>query len=57
MSEEIPQKLLEVLACPKCMGKIDYDQAGSRIVCSVCRLAYPVENGIPIMLPERAEKA
>jgi len=47
-------KLLDILACPKCKGpvKLEGDQ---KIVCSSCGLIYPVRDGIPIMLIDEAE--
>lgn len=52
----IKPELLEILACPKCKGKLVLDDAGEYLVCEACRLKYPVnEHGIPIMLIDRAE--
>lgn len=55
----IKPELLEILACPKCKGKVTPDEAGGAggyLVCERCRLKYPVnEQGIPIMLIDRAE--
>ncbi|MCK4491731.1 MAG: Trm112 family protein [Candidatus Altiarchaeales archaeon] len=48
------QKLLEILACPKCKG--DLELAGDSLTCSKCRLRYRIEDGIPIMLIDEAEK-
>ncbi len=56
MAKEIPKKLLDVLACPKCKGPLKYENAKSRLSCKKCRLAYRVEEGIPIMLVEEAEE-
>lgn len=53
---EINKKLLKVLACPKCKGNLSHEKAKSRLVCKKCRLAYRIEDGIPIMLAEEAEK-
>ncbi|MCX6799104.1 MAG: Trm112 family protein [Candidatus Diapherotrites archaeon] len=50
------KRLLEVLACPKCKGSLDYDKKNSRLLCKKCKLAYRIEGGIPIMLVEEAEK-
>ncbi len=48
----LDRELLEVLACPRCKGPVeDRDQW---VVCIRCALAYPVEDGIAVMLPERA---
>ena len=46
----LPKELLELLACPRCKGRIEYHREESRIVCPNCRLSYPVRDGIPIML-------
>jgi len=56
MAGELSKKLLDVLACPKCKGSLKYEKAKSRLVCKKCRLAYRVEDGIPIMLVEEAER-
>jgi len=56
MVEELSKKLLKVLACPKCKGGLKYEKAKQRLTCKKCRLAYRVEQGIPIMLVEEAEK-
>ena len=53
---EIDKKLLKVLACPKCKGNLKYEKAKQRLLCKKCRLAYRIEDGIPIMLVEEAEK-
>jgi hypothetical protein len=52
----ISEQLLEVLACPKCKGDIVYDRENDRIICEKCCLAYRVEDGIPVMLIEEADK-
>ena len=48
------KELLEILACPVCKGRVTL--ADGAIVCSSCRRKYPVRDGIPVMLPEEAEK-
>ena len=48
--------LLEILVCPLCKSKLTYDEADSVLICENDRLRYPIEDDIPIMLPERAEK-
>ncbi len=52
----VDKKLLEILACPKCKGELIYDKKKERLICKKCRLAYPIKDGIPIMLIEEAEK-
>ena len=49
----IDKKLLEILACPVC--KSDVILKDNKIVCTKCRRAYPIKEGIPIMLEEEAE--
>ncbi|MBN2067033.1 MAG: Trm112 family protein [Candidatus Diapherotrites archaeon] len=56
MAKEVPKRLLDVLACPKCKGSLKYDKPKHKLICNKCRLAYRVEDGIPIMLVEEAEK-
>jgi hypothetical protein len=50
----IDPKLLEILACPKCKGELDYQE--TRLVCHACGLAYPIRDDLPIMLIDEAEK-
>lgn len=50
----IDDKLLEILACPKCKGTIRLE--GDRLICDACKLAYPIREGIPVMLIDEAEK-
>ena len=50
------KELLDILACPQCKSKLEYDQEHSRLICHECRLAYRIEDDIPIMLIDEAEK-
>ena len=50
------KNLLEILACPVCKGELLYDRAGQELVCKFDRLAYPLVEGIPIMLESRARR-
>ncbi|WP_375458124.1 Trm112 family protein [uncultured Enterovirga sp.] len=50
----IDPKLLEILVCPLTKGRLDYDAAAQELVSRSARLAYPIRDGIPIMLPEEA---
>ena len=54
----IDKELLEILACPKCKGDIEYDEENQKLICLSpdCGLKYPVRDGIPIMLIDEAEK-
>lgn len=50
----IPPQLLELLVCPRCKGTLTYEPSAERLVCPACRVAYPVRDGIPIMLVDEA---
>lgn len=47
-------KLLEILVCPVTKGPLEYDRTAAELVSRQAGLAYPVRDGIPIMLPEEA---
>ena len=47
-------RLLEILVCPVTHGPLDYDRVKSELISRSARLAYPIRNGVPIMLPEDA---
>ncbi|KAF0231921.1 MAG: hypothetical protein FD175_482 [Beijerinckiaceae bacterium] len=50
----IDPKLLELLVCPVTKAALDYDAANNELVSRAAKLAYPIRDGIPIMLPEEA---
>jgi uncharacterized protein YbaR (Trm112 family) len=50
----IDPKLLEILVCPLTKGWLDYDVERQELVSRQAKLAYPIRDGIPIMLPEEA---
>jgi uncharacterized protein len=50
----IDPKLLEILVCPLTKGPLDYDAARQELISRQAKLAYPIRDGIPIMLPEEA---
>ena len=50
----VDPKLLELLVCPLTKGRLEYDPAAQELVSRGARLAYPIRDGIPIMLPEEA---
>lgn len=52
----LDKKLLDILACPKCKGELEYDKKKERLICDKCRLAYAIKDDIPVMLIEEAEK-
>lgn len=47
-------KLLDILACPLCKGPLQYSKPTQVLVCRADRLAYPIRDGIPVMLEEEA---
>ena len=49
-------KLLDILVCPICKGKLHYDKEAAELICRGDRLAYPIRDGIPVMLEEEARK-
>jgi uncharacterized protein YbaR (Trm112 family) len=50
----IDPKLLELLVCPLTKGSLDYDAERQELISRQAKLAYPIRDGIPIMLPEEA---
>lgn len=52
----LEQKLLDILACPRCKGELEYRTEHEQLVCNKCRLIYNIEDDIPIMLIDKAEK-
>ena len=54
MSLEIDPRLLEVLVCPVSRSALEYDRDRQELISRSARLAYPIRDGVPIMLPEEA---
>jgi uncharacterized protein YbaR (Trm112 family) len=52
----IDSKLLEVLVCPLTKGPLVYDRANSELISERAGLAFPIRDGIPIMLVDEARK-
>jgi uncharacterized protein YbaR (Trm112 family) len=52
----VDPKLLEILVCPVTKGPLEYDRAAQELVSREAGLAYPIRDGIPIMLPEEARE-
>jgi uncharacterized protein YbaR (Trm112 family) len=50
----IPDDLLEILACPACKADIKLDESKSVLSCVACGRFYPIEGGIPDMMPNEA---
>ena len=53
----VDPKLLEILVCPLCKGKLVYrKEARNELICKADRLGFPIKDGIPVMLEEEARK-
>jgi uncharacterized protein YbaR (Trm112 family) len=50
------KKLLDILVCPVCKGKLVYAKQAQELICRLDRLAYPIRDGIPVMLEEDARR-
>ncbi len=50
----VDPRLLEILVCPVTKGLLDYDAGAQELISRSAKLAYPIRDGIPIMLPEEA---
>jgi len=55
-ASSIDPKLLEILVCPLTKGPLEYDAERQELISRSAKLAYPIRDGIPIMLPEEARK-
>ena len=53
---DVDPRLLEVLICPVTHGPLVYDREKGELVSKGARLAYPIRDGVPIMLPEDARE-
>ena len=47
-------RLLDILVCPICKANLEYRKAQSELLCKPCKLAFPIRDGIPIMLQDEA---
>ena len=54
VSAEVDPRLLEVLVCPLTHGPLEYDRDAGELISRAAKLAYPIRDGVPIMLPEEA---
>ncbi len=50
------KSLLEIIVCPVCHGKLDYIKVQQRLVCKFDRLSYEIDDGIPVLLTDKAEQ-
>jgi uncharacterized protein YbaR (Trm112 family) len=52
----VDPKLLEILVCPLTRATLEYDRERQELISRKAKLAYPIRDGIPIMLPEEARQ-
>lgn len=50
------KKLLDILVCPICKGKLHFDRHQAELICKADRLAYPIRDDIPVMLDDEARR-
>ncbi len=55
-ASSIDPKLLEILVCPLTKSVLEYDADKQELISRAAKLAYPIRDGIPIMLPEEARR-
>jgi uncharacterized protein YbaR (Trm112 family) len=58
-SQDLPRaalapELKEILACPRCKGELEFHEDEAEIRCLACRLAFRIDDGIPVMLLDEA---
>ena len=56
LDSSVDPKLLEILVCPVTKGPLEFDSTRQELISRAAKLAYPIRDGIPIMLPEEARK-
>ena len=50
------KKLLDILACPVCKGKLIYQNSPAQLICKFDRLLYPIRENIPVLLESEANQ-
>ena len=53
---DVDPRLLEILVCPVTHGPLTYDRDRGELISKSAKLAYPIRDGVPIMLPEEARE-
>jgi len=53
---DVDPRLLEILVCPVTHGALEYDREKGELISRGAKLAYPIRDGVPIMLPEEARQ-
>jgi uncharacterized protein YbaR (Trm112 family) len=52
----VDKKLLDILACPLCKSSLIYKKDQQELICKADRLAFPIRDGIPVMLEDEARE-
>ena len=52
----IDPKLLDIMACPLCQSRLIYKRDVQELICKADRLAFPIQDGIPVMLEDEARR-
>ncbi|MBU2560758.1 MAG: Trm112 family protein [Nanoarchaeota archaeon] len=53
MSDPLTKELFDILACPVCKSSLKYTADKKGLECKQCKAKYPIENGIPVILPPK----
>ena len=53
---QLDERLLEILVCPSCHGKVEHKERRHLVICADCGLRYPVRDGIPVMIVAEATR-
>ncbi len=51
--DPIPKDLFDILACPLCRSDLEYDREKKNLICANCGQKYPIQDGIPMLLPPK----
>ncbi|WP_084042349.1 Trm112 family protein [Hippea sp. KM1] len=51
----ISEELLRIIACPKCKGDLKLSEDGNFLICERCKIKYPIEDDIPILIVDEAK--
>ncbi len=51
----VSKELLEIIACPKCRGELKLSEDEKFLICEKCKIKYPIEDDIPILLVDEAK--
>ncbi len=57
IEDPIPKDLFDILACPLCKADLEYTKDKKGLVCSNCEAKYPIEEGIPLLMPKSERKS